>query len=149
MDHGLSSFMQDFIKFAQENWVLIVLWFSAAGTLYYTEMRKAGKSVNTTEATQMINRADALILDVREQKDFTQGHIAGAYNLPATIFDKKISELDRYKSHPVVVVCKMGTASGSIVKMLKKSDFEQVVRLSGGMAEWTAASLPVKKGKSS
>jgi predicted sulfurtransferase len=70
--------MQDFIGFAQENWVLLVLWLSAAGTLYYTETKKAGKSVNTTEATRMINRENALILDIREQKEFSQGHIAGA-----------------------------------------------------------------------
>ena len=140
--------MQNFIEFAQENWVFIVLWLSAAGTLYYTEIKKAGKSVNTTEATRMINREDALILDVREKKDFSQGHIVGAYNLPVSVFDKKMSELDRYKTHPVIVVCKMGTAAGSIVKNLKNRDFENVVRLSGGMADWIAASLPVKKGKS-
>ena len=141
--------MQDFIGFAQENWVLLVLWLSAAGTLYYTETKKAGKLVNTTEATRMINRENALILDIREQKEFSQGHIAGAYNLPASVFDKKLSELDRYKTHPVVVVCKMGTSARSIAKTLKKCGFEQVVRLAGGMSEWTASSLPVKKGKSS
>ncbi len=140
--------MQDFIGFSQENWVFILLWLSAAGTLYYTEMKKAGKCVNTTEATRMLNRDDALILDIREKKDFSQGHIAGAYNLPVSVFDKKISELDRYKTHPIIVVCKMGTASGSVVKTLKKRDFENVIRLSGGMAEWTAASLPLRKGKS-
>jgi rhodanese-related sulfurtransferase len=141
--------MQDFIGFAQENWVVLVLWLSAAGTLYYTETKKAGKSVNTTEATRMINRENALILDIREQKEFSQGHIAGAYNLPASALDKKLSQLDRFKTHPVVVVCKMGTSAGSIVKTLKKGGFEQVVRLAGGMSEWTASSLPVKRGKSS
>ncbi len=141
--------MQEFIGFAQENWVLIVLWASAAGTLYYTETKKAGKSVNTTEAIRMINRENALILDIREKKEFTQGHIAGAYNLPASVFDKKVSEIDRHKAHPVVVVCKMGTSAGSIAKTLKKRGFENVVRLTGGMSEWTAASLPIKKGKSS
>ena len=75
--------MQNFIGFAQENWALMVLWISAAATLYYTETKKAGKSVNTTEATRMINRDNALILDIREQKEFAKGHIAGAYNLPA------------------------------------------------------------------
>ena len=139
--------MQDFIGFAQENWVLLLLWLSAAGTLYYTETKKAGKSVNTTEATRMINRENALILDIRETQEFTKGHIAGAYNLPASVVEKKLSELNRYKTCPVVVVCKMGTSAGSVVKKLKNQGFEQVVRLAGGMAEWTSASLPVKKGK--
>ena len=103
--------------------------------------------MSTTEATRMINRENALILDIRETQDFTKGHIAGAYNIPASVVEKKLSELNRYKTCPVVVVCKMGTSAGSVVKKLKNQGFEQVVRLAGGMAEWTAASLPVKKGK--
>ncbi|MDC1208285.1 rhodanese-like domain-containing protein [Litorivicinus sp.] len=140
--------MQEFIEFSQENWVLMVLWISAVGTLYYTETKKAGKSVNTTEATRMINHDNALILDIREKKDFALGHISGAHNLPASIFDAKASEIDRYKSRQVIVVCKMGTSAGSIVKSMKKRGFENVVRLAGGISEWTATSLPVKKGKS-
>lgn len=105
--------------------------------------------MNTTEATRMINRENALILDIRETQEFTKGHITGAYNLPVSLVEKKLSELNRYKTNPVIVVCKMGTSAGSVVKKLKKQGFEQVVRLSGGMAEWTAASLPLKKGKSS
>ena len=129
--------------------MLIVVWLSAAATLFYTESRKAGKSVNTTEATRMMNQDNAMVLDIRESKDFTQGHISGAVNLPVSVLNTKISEIDRHKSRPVIVVCKMGTAAGAIAKTLKKRGFENVVRLSGGMSEWTAASLPVKKGKSS
>lgn len=139
--------MQEFIGFAQENWVLIVLWFSAAGTLWYTETKKAGKTVNTTEATRLMNRENAVILDIREQKEFANGHISGAKNIPVSVFDSKASELDHDKGRPVIVVCKMGTAAGAVAKTLKKRGFEQVVRLAGGMSEWTEASLPVKKGK--
>lgn len=139
--------MQEFIGFAQENWVLIVLWFSAAGTLWYTETKKAGKTVNTTEATRLMNRENALVLDIREQKEFANGHIAGAKNIPVSNFDSKASELDHAKNRPIIVVCKMGTAAGSVAKTLKKRGFEQVVRLSGGMSEWMSASLPIKKGK--
>jgi rhodanese-related sulfurtransferase len=139
--------MQEFIGFAQENWVLIVLWLSTAGTLWYTETKKAGKTVNATEATRLMNRENALVLDIREQKEFATGHISGAKNIPVSVFESKASELDQDKNRPVIVVCKMGTAAGAIVKILKKRGFEQVVRLTGGMSEWTAASLPVKKGK--
>lgn len=141
--------MQEFIGFAQENWVLFVIWISAAGTLYYTESQKAGKSVTTTEATRMMNHDNALILDIREQKDFAAGHIAGAHNLPVSVMDTKVSEIDRFKSRPVIVVCKMGTSAGGIAKTLKKRGFENVVRLAGGMSEWQAAALPVRKGKAS
>lgn len=139
--------MQEFIGFAQENWTLLLLWVSAAATLYYTETKKAGKSVNTTEATRLMNRDKALIVDIREVKDFAIGHISGAKNYPASSFELKASELDKFKARPVIVVCKMGTAAGSITKILKRRGFGNVVRLAGGMAEWQAASLPMKKGK--
>lgn len=129
--------------------MLIVIWISAAGTLFYTESKKAGKSVNTTEATRMMNHDNALVLDIRESKEFAAGHISGAINLPVSVLNTKLSEIEKHKKHPIIVVCKMGTAAGAIAKTLKKNGFDEVVRLSGGMSEWAAASLPVKKGKSS
>ena len=125
----------------------MLLWISAAATLYYTETKKAGKSVNTTEATRLLNRENALVLDIREPKEFAEGHITGARNYPASSFSSKISELDKFRTRPVVVVCKIGSASGAVTKTLKKQGFKNVVRLAGGMSEWQASSLPVKRGK--
>jgi len=140
--------MQQFIAFAQENWVLITLWFTALAVLMMSESRKAGQSVTTSEATRMMNHEDALVVDIREQKEYAEGHIAGAFNLPMSAFEKRVSEIEKHKEKPVIVVCKMGTTAGSAGKTLKKKGFTNVVRMTGGMMEWAAAGLPTKKGKS-
>ena len=65
--------------------------------------------------------------------------------LPVTELDKRISELDKHKQKPVIVVCNLGQTAGAASKKLKAAGFENVVRLSGGMTEWKAQSLPVIK----
>jgi rhodanese-related sulfurtransferase len=54
-----------------------------------------------------------------------------------------VTELDKHKEKPVVVVCKVGQHSGDACKTLQEAGFEQVVRLGGGIAEWKAQSLPL------
>ncbi len=95
----------------------------------------------------MMNHDNALILDIREQKDFAAGHIAGAHNLPVSVMDTKVSEIDRFKSRPVIVVCKMGTSAGSIAKTLKKRGFENVVRLAGGMSGGRRLLCPFERAR--
>jgi rhodanese-related sulfurtransferase len=66
--------------------------------------------------------------------------------MPYSSIDQRVSELDESKEKPVVIVCKMGQHSSAAGKKLKSLGFENVRRLSGGMAEWNAAGLPVVKG---
>jgi rhodanese-related sulfurtransferase len=95
----------------------------------------------------LVNREEAIILDVRDQKEFGNGHISGAIHMPFSSMDQRVSELEANKDKPVVVVCKMGQHSSAAGKKLKALGFENVRRLSGGMAEWNASGLPVVKGK--
>ncbi len=53
-----------------------------------------------------------------------------------------MSELDKYKNKPVVLVCKMGQQSGAAGKQLKAANFEDVYKMSGGMMEWGNLQLP-------
>ena len=110
------------------------------------EGKQGGAAVSTSNLVNMVNREEAVILDIRDKKDFGQGHIVEAINIPVGSFDQRISELESRKSKPVIVVCKMGQHSSAIGKKLKALGFENVRRLTGGMAEWTAANLPVVKG---
>ena len=93
----------------------------------------------------MINREDATVLDIRDSKDFSQGHIIDAINMPYSSFEQRSGELEKLKDKPLVVVCKMGQHAGAIGRKLKAQGFEDVKRLSGGMAEWSASNLPVVK----
>lgn len=112
---------------------------------FINEGKQGGATVSTANLVNLVNREDAVIIDVRDKKDFGGGHISGAVHMPYSTIEKRASEISENKEKPVVIVCKMGQHSSAAGKKLKELGFENVRRLSGGMAEWNAAGLPVVK----
>ena len=101
--------------------------------------------MNTTEAIALINRQDALVLDVREAGDYGAGHILGAKNVPLARIDQGGGELARRKDRPVIVYDEDGERASKAVAALKRQGFAQVASLSGGLGAWRQAGLPVEK----
>lgn len=118
--------------------------------IVYTEIARLlrpYKALRPAELTALINRENALVVDLSSSKDFEKGHIAGSKSVQATQFDPAHKLLANAKSQPVVVVCRMGQASADAAKKLKKAGFEQVYWLDGGIAAWQQADLPLVKGR--
>ncbi|MDN3552465.1 rhodanese-like domain-containing protein [Halomonas almeriensis] len=110
------------------------------------EVRNSGAhGVTTGEATQLVNREDAVVVDIREAKDFKAGHIAGARNIPQGSIDDRMNELEKHKSKPVIVVCKHGQTAGAVQSKLAKAGFERAFKLKGGMTQWQSDGLPLVK----
>ncbi|MFI0473054.1 rhodanese-like domain-containing protein [Halomonas sp. HMF6819] len=112
--------------------------------LVYETRSASTHAVSSSEATQLINREDAVIVDVRESKEFKAGHIAGARNIPQSNLDSRMNELEKVKDKPIIVVCKHGQSAGAVQAKLAKAGFN-AHKLKGGMAQWQADSLPVVK----
>ncbi|WP_148252420.1 rhodanese-like domain-containing protein [Aidingimonas lacisalsi] len=111
----------------------------------YEVKGSASSGVSSGEATQLINREDAVVIDIRDAGDFKAGHIAGAKNIPQSQLDNRLDKLEKFKETPVIVVCKHGQASGAAQAKLTKAGFSRAFKLKGGMAQWQADSLPVVK----
>lgn len=109
------------------------------------ETQRGGQTVSAQQLVDMVNREDALVLDVRDKKDFEAGHIVDAVNIPYASLESRLTELKDFKDKPVVVACKMGQHSGAAGTLLRKNGFEMVRRLTGGVAEWRNQNLPVIK----
>lgn len=97
--------------------------------------------------TALINRDDALVVDLRPIADFDKGHIPGAKNVQMSQFDPESKHLAAAKSLPVVLVCKSGQTSSGAAKRLRKAGFERVFVLDGGIGAWQQADLPLAKGR--
>jgi len=54
-----------------------------------------------------------------------------------------VTELEKHKTVPVIVACRLGQHSTDAVKVLRSAGFANVLRLAGGMTEWRAQSLPL------
>jgi rhodanese-related sulfurtransferase len=137
--------MARFIEFLINNWILSGLWLALFAALVAYLGAKAAKSVSPQQATFLVNRENGVIVDIRERKDYERGHVVDALSIPLAKLQERIVELDKYKSVPVIVVCAMGQHSGDAVKQLEARGFTQACKMSGGMAEWAAQSLPVVK----
>lgn len=134
--------MADFLTFISEQWLLVSVLVVLLYVFMFTEKQKGGKSVSLHEATRMINADTAVFVDIREKADYSAGHIVDALNLPFNQVKDKASELDKVKDKTLILVDKMGQHAGSVGRELRGKGFE-VVRLDGGMGEWTAQNLPV------
>ena len=97
------------------------------------------------EAVQLMNRKDAVVLDVREQAEFSNGHISGAKHFPVASLEQRSGELKKFLKKPIVVVCASGARSRTACGTLKKLGFENVTLLAGGIGAWQQANLPVEK----
>lgn len=135
------------LEFLQKNILLVAAAVGSGAMLLWPLVRggAGGSSVNTLQATQLMNRENALVLDVRDPAAYAAGHILGARNLPLGELEKRAEELDRHKKKPVIVACDTGMSSSRAVKVLKARGFENVVNLSGGFRAWLQASLPVER----
>jgi rhodanese-related sulfurtransferase len=120
--------------------VLLVLFFML-------ETRRGGKSVSTQMLTQLVNKEGGLVLDVRDVKEFRDGHITDSRNIPFSGLKENLSQLDKFQDKPVVIVCKIGQTAGAAGRILTASGFKDVRRLSGGITTWTSEGLPLVKGK--
>ncbi len=139
--------MEKFLEFMVNHPILISAFLGLLTILLWTESRKGGKTVTSQQATRLINSDNALVLDVREKKDFSAGHIVESLNIPYAKLAERSSELGSDKSRAVIIVDAAGQHAGIAGKTLTSEGFTNVIRLSGGINTWKGDNLPlVKKG---
>ena len=137
--------MDQVIEFMGNHPFLIGSFVLLLALFVHNESRRGGHAVTAQELVNMVNRDNAVVLDVRDKKEFDQGHIVNAVNIPFANLSGRIDELKKYRDQPVVVACKQGQNAGSAGTLLRKAGFDNISRLTGGIAEWRNQNLPVVK----
>ena len=77
------------------------------------ETQRGGSSVSAQQLVGLVNREGAVVLDLRDQKEYEAGHIVDSVNIPYASLESRVSELEKYKDKPIVLACKMGQHAGS------------------------------------
>lgn len=103
------------------------------------------QSIGPTMATGLINHEDAVVLDVREEAEFSNGHILNAIHIPFSKIQAQLKKLEKFREKPVIVSCRSGSRSNSVCKQLRKEGFEKLYNLQGGVLAWESANLPLTK----
>ena len=132
------------MEFVQQNMIWVALAYVSGGMLLWP-MVAGGTAQNLTpaQATLLMNREDALMLDVRETAEWSSGHIPGARHITLAQLEKRMSEIEKFKDRPIIICCASGNRSSSACGQLKKGGFQKVFSLSGGISARLGGNLPL------
>ena len=137
--------MEQFFSFLGNHPILVGTFLLLLFLFFRNERTRAGATVGTQELVRLVNKENAIVLDVRERTEFMEGHIVDALNIPYASLEARLDEISQHNETPVVIACKMGQHSGAAGTLLRKNGFTNVTRLTGGYTEWRAQNLPVVK----
>ena len=141
--------MDRILEFTSEHALLVTFLLISFFVLVFSELRRKASgmvSVDPGAAVGLINN-DGVVIDLRNAEAFARGHIVNAKNIPYDQFDAASDQLAKWKDKPVIAVCEAGMTSNKAVDALRKTGFESIYGLKGGMSAWGQAGLPVVTGK--
>ena len=138
-----------FVKFVENNLLMFAVALTSGAMLLWPLVRRAGggPAVGTAQATQLINREDALVVDIREAADFASGRILGAKSVPLARLEAGDvpNDVAKRKDKSLILYCERGDRAEKGAAALRKQGFAKAVSLAGGIAGWRQAGLPVQK----
>src|SRR5258707_1536143 len=108
------------------------------------QTRSEVSEIDATQARGRIESGEPVVVDVREQDEWDEGHIPGAVHVPRGHLESRIERLAPDPSRPVVIYCSAGNRSAFAAKTLAELGYEDVVSLAGGFTDWKRNGFPVQ-----
>lgn len=137
--------MDRLFEFVVNHYVLASLFVAFLLAILVLESRRGGAKISAQGAVSRINREEAIVVDIRDRKEFGEGRITGSINIPLNSLKSRAAELKKHKDKQIIVADKMGQHSAMAVKQLNAEGYANVVRLNGGVSDWKASNLPLVK----
>ncbi|SNC64993.1 Rhodanese-related sulfurtransferase [Marinobacter sp. es.048] len=137
--------MDRLFEFVVNHYILVSLFVAFLVAILILESRRGGAKISAQGAVNLINKDEAVVVDIRDRKEFGEGRITGSVNIPLNSLKSRAGELSKFKDKQIIVADKMGQHSAMAVKQLNGEGFSNVVRLNGGVADWKASNLPLVK----
>lgn len=134
------------LKFIMDNWMLVAVAVSSGAMLMWPVIRGAtAGGITTAGAVQLINRERGVVVDVSEADEYAAGHVGGAKNVPVADLEKRLPEVVKNKTLPLILVCATGSRANRALATARKLGYVQAQVLAGGLKAWKEANLPVEK----
>lgn len=140
--------MGQYLEFAGNHPLLMAALILVVTLLVMNEFKRkllGFKEVKPNDAVRLINQEDALVLDVREDKEFHDGHILNAVNIPLGLLESRLDEIEVHKDTPVIVYCRTGQRAAKAAALLQRQGFSSIYKLNGGMLAWADANMPLSR----
>mgnify|MGYP005669706883 FL=1 len=133
--------MPYFFEFLITNWFLVLPLVVAISLFFYSENSRKATKLDPQEVIFQLNNKDALLIDLRNEKEFSKGKISQAIYVGPDLENCK-KEIEKNLDKPIVLFCQNGNKSDEFSKELKKSGTDSFI-LKGGINSWTADGLPL------
>ncbi|MDJ0834230.1 MAG: rhodanese-like domain-containing protein [Gammaproteobacteria bacterium] len=138
------------LEFSSNHPILVLSFIGLLALIIFNEFRNFTKKfsvIGPSAAISLINKENAVLVDVRETAEIKDGMLNGAIHIPLSAAKNRLGELEPHKDDHVLVYCRSGNRSGSVCRQLTSRGFEHVYNMSGGIMAWQDAHLPVQKSK--
>lgn len=135
------------LSFLLANWIMVAIAIISGGLLLgdsILAMFDTCPAVDTAQATQLINRERAILIDVREPEEVLTGKIRNARLIPLAKLESELNALKKFKDRPVILICASGNRAKTACKLLLKNEFTRAVVLKDGIAGWKKDQLPLE-----
>jgi len=100
--------------------------------------------ISVEEAKAQLDKGGAIFMDCREPREYKQGHIPGAINIPRGLLEFKIAKVVPDKTTKIVMYCRSGGRASLACCSLEPMGYKNVVSIRGGWLAWTKAGYPVE-----
>ena len=137
--------MDRLFEFVGNHIELSGLFVALLAALWFSEKSRSGKAVSPQVATLMMNKDEAVIVDIREKKEYSEGRITGSLHIPYDSLKERAVELKKFDDKQIILVDKMGQHTGMAGKLLQAEGVQNVCRMTGGITEWKSSNLPLVK----
>jgi rhodanese-related sulfurtransferase len=137
------------IPFIIANWPLVLVLIISGSMLVWPFLQgrlSRAREVGAVAATQLINRQNAVVLDLREPNEFAAGRLPNALHIPSSQLAARGQELAKFIGRPIIAYCDRGNRSRTAASALGKLGFTEVFTLHGGLRAWSEAGMPLEKG---
>lgn len=134
--------------FLMNNWPLVLALVASGAMLVWPLVQRglgSSHEVGALAATQLINRQNALMIDLREGDEYAAGRVPNALHIPLSQLESRAKELARFTGRPVIAYCDRGQRSRGAISALSKLGFAEVFMLQGGLRGWADAGMPLEK----
>jgi phage shock protein E len=101
--------------------------------------------ISVSDARKQAEAGEAILIDVREESDWRQGHAEGATHLSRGVIELEIEEQIPDLKKPIICYCGGGSRSALVAESLQKMGYENVRSMASGMRAWKEAGLPTAR----
>ena len=108
------------------------------------QVRAEVSEIDAGRARELLEDGEPVVVDVREQDEWDEGHIPGAVHIPRGRLESRIERAAPDPSRPVILYCSSGSRSAFAAKTLAELGYDEVVSLAGGFTDWKRNGFPVE-----